>query len=342
MPPPCWTCRCSGFGPGPVAAFAPARLPGKTWTRLCLPCPSRRRRCTSPAPIIWGGCSPLGSWLRCATGTGPSCWWTMLTEPISTSCQSPATPWIWVQTSAATRPTKRCRSSLGGLSAHFPPGAPGGSLPGQKCHGYVRFYQSLLPHPRLSGPVQRLSGGQLPGAAPPDPGAAPRLPSPAAGLGVAPPPTPTPSPDPPYRPVRLLRQGDCPASAAESGGMRICQPGRAGADGHTGKPASGPGAGLAGPGPCPSWAPSPIGSRTVWGVQYPGDDSAGGPLFSTGNHSCRSSFGQDLRRSHRGLPPAIPITVSGERFTPEALALFRHYGITAVDAVIESPSCCIT
>lgn len=41
-------------------------------------------------------------------------------------------------------------------------------------------------------------------------------------------------------------------------------------------------------------------------------------------------------------PPAIPITVSGERFTPEALALFRHYGITAVDAVIESPSCCIT
>ena len=119
---------------------------------------------------------------------------------------------------------------------------------------------------------------------------------------MAPPRRRSPSPDPPYRPVRLLRQGDCPASAAESGGMRICQPGRAGADGHTGKPASGPGAGLAGPRPCPGRPPSPIGSRTVWDVQYPGDDSPGGPLFSAGNHSCQSGFGQNLRRSHRRLP----------------------------------------
>lgn len=40
-------------------------------------------------------------------------------------------------------------------------------------------------------------------------------------------------------------------------------------------------------------------------------------------------------------PPAIPITISGERFTPEDLTLFRYYGMTTVDAVVESPSCCI-
>ena len=32
-------------------------------------------------------------------------------------------------------------------------------------------------------------------------------------------------------------------------------------------------------------------------------------------------------------PPAIPIAVSGERIGPEALALFRHYGVEAVDVV---------
>ena len=32
-------------------------------------------------------------------------------------------------------------------------------------------------------------------------------------------------------------------------------------------------------------------------------------------------------------PPAIPIAVSGERITQEALALFKHYGVSEVDAV---------
>jgi len=34
-------------------------------------------------------------------------------------------------------------------------------------------------------------------------------------------------------------------------------------------------------------------------------------------------------------PPAIPIAVSGERIGPEALALFRHYGVETVDVVRE-------
>ena len=32
-------------------------------------------------------------------------------------------------------------------------------------------------------------------------------------------------------------------------------------------------------------------------------------------------------------PPAIPIAVSGEEITREALALFAHYGIEAVDVI---------
>ena len=34
-----------------------------------------------------------------------------------------------------------------------------------------------------------------------------------------------------------------------------------------------------------------------------------------------------------GCPPAIPIAVSGERITPEALALFAHYGIEQVEVL---------
>lgn len=34
-------------------------------------------------------------------------------------------------------------------------------------------------------------------------------------------------------------------------------------------------------------------------------------------------------------PPAIPIAVSGERIGPQALALFRHYGVETVDVVRE-------
>lgn len=36
-----------------------------------------------------------------------------------------------------------------------------------------------------------------------------------------------------------------------------------------------------------------------------------------------------------GCPPAIPITVSGERITPEALALFEYYGISQVEVLVE-------
>ena len=32
-------------------------------------------------------------------------------------------------------------------------------------------------------------------------------------------------------------------------------------------------------------------------------------------------------------PPAIPIAVSGERIGPEALELFRHYGVQTVDVM---------
>ena len=34
-------------------------------------------------------------------------------------------------------------------------------------------------------------------------------------------------------------------------------------------------------------------------------------------------------------PPAIPIAVSGERIGPQALVLFRHYGVETVDVVRE-------
>ena len=34
-----------------------------------------------------------------------------------------------------------------------------------------------------------------------------------------------------------------------------------------------------------------------------------------------------------GCPPAIPIAVSGERITPEALALFAYYGIEQVEVL---------
>ena len=32
-------------------------------------------------------------------------------------------------------------------------------------------------------------------------------------------------------------------------------------------------------------------------------------------------------------PPAIPIAVSGEEITTEALALFAHYGVDSVDVI---------
>ena len=34
-----------------------------------------------------------------------------------------------------------------------------------------------------------------------------------------------------------------------------------------------------------------------------------------------------------GCPPAIPIAVSGERIGPEAVALFRYYGVETVEVL---------
>ena len=36
-------------------------------------------------------------------------------------------------------------------------------------------------------------------------------------------------------------------------------------------------------------------------------------------------------------PPAVPIAAAGERIGPEALALFRRYGVGRVDVVKEEP-----
>ena len=33
-------------------------------------------------------------------------------------------------------------------------------------------------------------------------------------------------------------------------------------------------------------------------------------------------------------PPAIPIAVSGEEITPQAIALLRHYGIADIDVLV--------
>ena len=34
-----------------------------------------------------------------------------------------------------------------------------------------------------------------------------------------------------------------------------------------------------------------------------------------------------------GCPPAVPIAVAGEEITPEALQLFRRYGVQQVDVL---------
>ena len=38
-----------------------------------------------------------------------------------------------------------------------------------------------------------------------------------------------------------------------------------------------------------------------------------------------------------GCPPAGPVAVSGERITPEALALFIYYGMNTVEVLEEKP-----
>ena len=38
-----------------------------------------------------------------------------------------------------------------------------------------------------------------------------------------------------------------------------------------------------------------------------------------------------------GCPPAVPVAVSGERITPEALALFIYYGMNTVEVLEEKP-----
>ncbi len=110
------------------------------------------------------------------------------------------------------------------------------------------------------------------------------------------------------------------------------QPGRGGADGHAenhsrdlerviqalGKAPDGPA------------LPAP---RCPWSLMHPGDDTPGGAVLPPGDHPHLPGSGAHLRRSHRRLPPAIPVAISGERFGPEALAVLAHYDVEAVDVV---------
>ncbi len=47
------------------------------------------------------------------------------------------------------------------------------------------------------------------------------------------------------------------------------------------------------------------------------------------------ALGRILASPSVGCPPAVPILICGERIGPEALRLFRYYGIETVDVVIE-------
>ena len=60
---------------------------------------------------------------------------------------------------------------------------------------------------------------------------------------------------------------------------------------------------------------------------------AGGAVCSTGDCTGGTVAGPGLRRPYRGCPPAIPIAVSGERIGPEALELFRRYGVEQVEVL---------
>ena len=48
-----------------------------------------------------------------------------------------------------------------------------------------------------------------------------------------------------------------------------------------------------------------------------------------------ASLGRICAAPTVSCPPAIPVAVSGERIGPEALELFRHYGVETVDVVKE-------
>ena len=46
-----------------------------------------------------------------------------------------------------------------------------------------------------------------------------------------------------------------------------------------------------------------------------------------------AALGRILASPSVGCPPAVPILICGERIGPEALALFRYYGIETVDVI---------
>ena len=50
--------------------------------------------------------------------------------------------------------------------------------------------------------------------------------------------------------------------------------------------------------------------------------------------SVEESLGRICGTPTVSCPPAIPIAVSGEEISEEAIQLFRHYGVTQVDVVI--------
>ncbi|MCR4963808.1 MAG: amino acid decarboxylase, partial [Firmicutes bacterium] len=45
------------------------------------------------------------------------------------------------------------------------------------------------------------------------------------------------------------------------------------------------------------------------------------------------SLGRICANAALSCPPAIPIAVAGERIEPEALVLFRHYGLSYVNVI---------
>ena len=51
--------------------------------------------------------------------------------------------------------------------------------------------------------------------------------------------------------------------------------------------------------------------------------------------SAEACLGRILATPCVGCPPAVPIAVCGERLGPEALALFRYYGVEKLDVVLE-------
>ncbi len=60
---------------------------------------------------------------------------------------------------------------------------------------------------------------------------------------------------------------------------------------------------------------------------------ARGTVCSTGDHTGGAVIGPGLRHPYRGVSACDPHCVSGERIGPEALELFRRYGVEQVEVL---------